>query len=211
MLPVLLANSIAADAGLIPGLAIFGPAMGLPLSVLAAFIERPFVTRSGFERNAIWFSLQANFVSLLIGYIATMIVIPLVMSPSGGLIGLIWPFLAVGVSIATERFYLTMRLRHGSVPWAPLTWGNIISALTCIAVMVFAAVLRDAAPHLSADLREHETAMNVGVVIASLLLLVGSFAAQSPQHGPQVITEQSHALEPAAGPDSNGESSTPAQ
>ncbi len=44
MFPTLLANSIAADAGLIPGLAIFGPAMGLPLSVLAAFIERPFVT-----------------------------------------------------------------------------------------------------------------------------------------------------------------------
>ena len=173
MLPVLLANAIAADAGLIPGLAIFGPAMGLPLSVLAGFIERPFVTRSGFERNAIWFSLQANFVSLLVGYFATMIVIPFVMSPSGGLVGLIWPFLAVGISIATERRYLAMRLRHGSVPWAPLTWGNIISALTCIAVMVLTAILRDAAPHLSADLREHSTAMNICVAIASLLLLVG--------------------------------------
>lgn len=210
-MPVLLANSIAADAGLIPGLAIFGPAMGLPLSVLAAFIERPFVTRSGFERNAIWFSLQANFVSLLIGYFATMIVIPLVMSPSGGLVGLVWPFLAVGISISTERLYLTIRLRHGVVPWTPMTWGNIISALTCIAVMVIAATLRDAAPQLSVDLREHETAMNVGVAIASLLLLVGSFAARVPQHGPQLTTEQSHALELAAGSDSNGESSPPAQ
>lgn len=211
MLPVLLANSIAADAGLIPGLAIFGPAMGLPLSVLAAFIERPFVTRSGFERNAIWFSLQANFISLLIGYFATMIVIPLVMSPSVGLVGLVWPFLAVGISIATERLYLTMRLRHGTVPWAPMTYGNIVSALTCIAVMVSAAVLRDAAPHVSADLREHETAMNVGAAIASLLLLVGSFAAQATQHGPQLTTEPSHALEPAVGPVSNGQSSPPAQ
>jgi hypothetical protein len=211
MMPALLANSIAADAGLIPGLAIFGPAMGLPLSVLAAFIERPFVTRSGFERNAIWFSLQANFVSLLIGYFATMVVIPLVMSPSVDLVGLVWPFLAVGISIATERLYLTMRLRHGVVPWAPITWGNIISALTCIAVMVIAATLRDAAPQLSADLREHETAMNVSVAVASLLLLVGSFAARAPQHGPQLTTEQSHALEPAAGLDSNGASSPPAQ
>ena len=188
-MPVLLANSIAADAGLIPGLAIFGPAMGLPLSVLAAFIERPFVTRAGFERNAIWFSLQANFVSLLIGYVATMFVIPLVMRPGGGMVVLAWPFLAVGISIATERLYLTKRLGHGIVPWTPIAWGNIISALSCIAVMLVAATLRDAAPQLSADLREHETAMNVGVAIASLLLLVGSFAAQAPPYGPQLITE----------------------
>jgi hypothetical protein len=67
---------------------------------------------------------------------------------------------------------------------------------------VLTAILRDAAPHLSADLREHATAMNICVAIASLLLLVGSFAAHAPQHGPQLATEQSHALEPAAGPDS---------
>lgn len=210
-MPALLANSIAADAGLIPGLAIFGPAMGLPLSVLAAFLERPFVSRSGFERNAIWFSLQANFVSLLIGYFATMIVIPLVMSPSGGLVGLVWPFLAIGISISTERLYLAMRLRHGVVPWAPMIWGNIISALTCIAVMVITATLRDAAPRLSANLRELETAMTAGVAIASLLLLVGSFAATTPQHGPQLTTEHPRALEPAVGPVSRGEPLPPAQ
>ena len=209
-MPVLFANSIAADAGLIPGLAIFGPAMGLPLSVLAAFIERPFVTRSGFGRNAIWFSLQANFVSLLIGYFATMIVIPLVMSPGGDLVGLVWPFLAVGISISTERLYLTMRLRDGVVSWALMTWGNIISALSCITVMLIAATLRDAAPRLSVDLRQYETAMNEGVAIASLLLLLGSFASRVPQHG-QGLTTESHALEPDAGSDSNGESSPSAQ
>ena len=58
MIPFLLANAIAADAGLIQGLAIFGPAMGV--SVLAAFIERPFVKRAGFGKSAIWFSLQAK-------------------------------------------------------------------------------------------------------------------------------------------------------
>ena len=39
--------------GLIPALAFVGPAMGLPLSVLAAFIERPFYTRAGVERQTI--------------------------------------------------------------------------------------------------------------------------------------------------------------
>ena len=34
----ILANTITADMGMIPGLAFVGPAMGLPLSVLAAFV-----------------------------------------------------------------------------------------------------------------------------------------------------------------------------
>jgi len=43
----LLADTITADMGWIPGLAFVGPAMGLPLSVLAAFLERPFYTLGG--------------------------------------------------------------------------------------------------------------------------------------------------------------------
>lgn len=210
-MPGLLANSIAADAGLIPGLAIFGPAMGLPLSVLAAFIERPFVTRAGFGKNAIWFSLQANFVSLLVGYLATMLVIPMVMSPGGGLVGLVWPFLAVGISISTERLYLAFRLKPGVVPWAPMAWGNIISALSCLAVMMMASTLRDAAPRFSANLREHEIALTAFAAIAGLSLLLGSFAAQSPQLAPQPIAARSDAPEPAVGPVCHGEPSPPAR
>ncbi len=160
--------------------------MGLPLSVLAAFIERPFITRAGVERNAIWFSLQANFVSLLVGYFATMIVIPIIMSPGGGIIGLTWPFLAVGISIATERWYLAIRLRKGGVPWGPLVGGNISSAVTCVAVLVLVANLRDSVPQLSEELGKHSTVMNLGVAIASFLLLAGSFAVQNPR----MTTEQ---------------------
>ena len=188
MIPILFANSIAADAGLIPGLAIFGPAMGLPLSVLAAFVERPFVTRAGFGKNAIWFSLQANFVSLLVGYVATMIVIPFIMSP-GVIVGLVWPFLAVGISIASERLYLEFRSRN-RCPWAPVAWGNIISAVTCVVVMVVAATLRGSVRQLCAVLRRHETVMNVGVAISSLFLLIGAFAARTPLSTLPVTTGQ---------------------
>jgi len=68
MTPIL-ANTITADMGLIPGLALAGPALGLPLSVFAAFLERPFISLAGVCSDAIWYSLQANFVSLLIGYV----------------------------------------------------------------------------------------------------------------------------------------------
>jgi hypothetical protein len=63
---VILANVITSDMGLIPGLAIAGPALGLPLSVLASFLERPFVSLAGVRRHAIWYSLQANCISLLV-------------------------------------------------------------------------------------------------------------------------------------------------
>jgi hypothetical protein len=198
MTAVLLANAIAADAGLIPGLAIFGPALGLPLSVLAAFIERPFVTRAGVGRNAIWFSLQANFVSLLFGYFATMVVVPFIMSPGGAVIALAWPFAAVGISVVTEHRYLAMRLRPAGVARAPIAWGNMLSAVTCIAVMVGAGLSRDAAPQLSVSLRQYETAMNIGVGVASLLLLVGSFVVQPPHHAASSTSDASPAIEPVA-------------
>jgi hypothetical protein len=110
MISPLFANVITADMGLIPGLAMFGPAMGLPLSVLAAFLERPFVTRAGFERNALWFSLQANFVSLLVGYVMTLGWIAIIIGPGGNdVLALLWPFCAVGLSIFTERWYRRWR------------------------------------------------------------------------------------------------------
>jgi hypothetical protein len=177
--------------------------MGLPLSVLAAFIERPFVTRAGFERNAIWFSLQANFVSLLVGYLATMVVIPLVMSPVVA-IGLIWPFVALGISVAIERQYLNMRLRNGLVSWAPIATGNVISAVVCIAVMVFAASLRDDVPHLCANLRNYEVPMNVSAAVGSLVLLVGSFAITNSSGSPRPTTEQSVGRGPADNADLSG-------
>lgn len=67
-----LANTITADMGMIPGLAFVGPAMGLPLSVLAAFVERPFYTLAGVKRHTIWYSLQANLVSLGVGFLAAL-------------------------------------------------------------------------------------------------------------------------------------------
>jgi|LakMenEpi03Aug12_release.lakeMendotaPanAssembly.Ray.scaffolds.fasta_scaffold845785_1 hypothetical protein len=194
MIPILLANAIAADAGLIPGLAIFGPAMGLPVSLLAAFIERPFVTRAGFGRSAMWFSLQANFVSLLVGYVGTLIVIPLVIEPNPA-IGLVWPFLAVGISIVTERQYLQSRLIHARVPWAPVAVANVVSSLVCIAVLVAASTLRESNRSLAAELRPYEMPGNLVVAACSLVLFVGSFAARAPSAGAQTPAEPPDAMD----------------
>jgi hypothetical protein len=190
----LLANSIAADAGLIPGLAIVGPAMGLPVSVLAAFIERPFVTRAGFGKSAIWFSLQANFVSLLVGYVATLVVLPFVMSPNIW-IGLVWPFLAVGISIVTERQYLNARLSPTHVPWLPIAVANVVSAASCIVVLIVAVNLRSMNRHWAIELRPYEGSLTVIAAAFSLLLMAGSFLASTPRQGEHKPTEPSDGAE----------------
>lgn len=194
MFPALFANSIAADAGLIPGLAIVGPAMGLPVSVLAAFIERPFVTRAGFGKSAIWFSLQANFVSLLVGYVATLVVIPFVMSPYIS-IGYAWPFVAVGISVVTERQYLNARLNPSRVPWLPIATANVISAVSCIAVLVLAVNLRNMNRRWAMELEPFEGLLTVIAAVFSLVLLVGSFFVSAPRQGEHNPTELNQGAE----------------
>jgi hypothetical protein len=56
----ILANTITADMGMISGLAFVGPAMGLPLSVLASFVERPFYALAGVKHHTIWYSLRSS-------------------------------------------------------------------------------------------------------------------------------------------------------
>lgn len=194
MIPALLANAIAADAGLIPGLAIFGPAMGLPVSVLAAFVERPFVTRAGYKKSAIWFSLQANFVSLLVGYVATIFVLPVIDSTNYA-VALAWPFLAVGISILTERHYLNARLSPNRVPWPPIVAANLISATACIAVLIVAASIRSNNRYWAAELRPYEVPLTVVAAALSLLLLIGSFYVRAPSPDTQQPTKPGHRAE----------------
>lgn len=107
MMPLpLVADVITADMGFFPGCALFGPAFGLPLSVLAAVLERPFYTRAGIKRWAVWYSLQANFVSLLVGYLLIFVTVPAFYA-----IGLLWFPVAVSISIIVERSYLVWRAR----------------------------------------------------------------------------------------------------
>src|SRR5262245_635604 len=117
---LLLANTLTADMGMIPGLAFVGPAMGLPLSVLAGFIERPFYTRAGVQRHALWYSLQANCVSLGFGFAATLLFMFLndLLHYAFDFFA-VWPFFAVCVSILVERTYLQ---RYANADPTPIRW-----------------------------------------------------------------------------------------
>jgi len=139
MITGILADTITADMGLIPGLGIIGPLFGLPLSVMAAFIERPFLTAAGLKRDTIWYSIQANFVSLLAGYPLVFLAAGLADLGEGAL--LLWPFAAVLISTAIERAYINKRVGGPVLPFRWALAANFVSALTCVLILVPVAAL----------------------------------------------------------------------
>jgi len=153
---IVLANTITADMGMIPGLGFLGPAMGLPLSVLAAVVERPFYTLAGVRRNTIWYSLQANLVSLGVGFVGT-----LVAAPMGDAMYTVWPFLAVAVSIVVERNYLQRRVSPNVVIWEWTILGNMLSAALCVAILYFIVYLRNAYPAWDHRMRPYAPTIQV--------------------------------------------------
>jgi hypothetical protein len=183
MIAYLFANAIAADAGLVPGLAIFGPAFGLPLSVLAGFLERPFVSRAGVTSHALWYSLQANFVSLMVGYLATFVVIPVLMSGQGHAFIIAWPFVATSLSIIVERNYLRLRSPSHCARWGWIIAGNLFTAAVCIAVLVVVEWARNNYPYEPYRLRPYEHSMTIVAVLGSALVFVMSFFATRESRG----------------------------
>ncbi len=180
---LVLANTITADMGLIPGLAFVGPGMGLPLSVLASFIERPFYSRAGVGSHTIWYSLQANLVSLFVGFFALIVcgflgsaVFTSVASSDMALV-LLWPFVAVAVSTVVERGYIGSRLRTGGLGWGWSAAGNVVSAASCVVLLFCVAGLRDGCPQLVAFLRPAVWPLWWASFGGSAVLFVVSFVA----------------------------------
>jgi hypothetical protein len=173
---LILANTITADMGMIPGLAFVGPAMGLPLSVLAAFVERPFYLLAGVKRHTIWYSLQANLLSLGVGFVATFIA-ALVTDSMRQYYALfeVWPFLAVCVSILVERWYLQSRARPNFVKWGWSALGNILSAALCVGVLFLVVYLRSTFPDLRQTLRPYAGPLQIIAFVGSAVLFAVSF------------------------------------
>jgi hypothetical protein len=172
MIPVL-ANVITADMGLIPGLAFVGPAMGLPLSVLAAFIERPFYSRGGVPAHAIWYSLQANLVSLIAGFVLLLVfgclASAVCLGASDTAFFVAWPLLAVCLSSVIERAYIARRMGSGGVSWGWAAAGNVLSAAVCVGTLVAVGWLRTNRPGLRLLVQPYAPALNI-------LALAGSCA-----------------------------------
>ncbi len=56
---------ISTTTALIPGAGFLAPWVPLTMAILYGFIERPIYSAAGYRTNTLWYSLQANFLTML--------------------------------------------------------------------------------------------------------------------------------------------------
>jgi hypothetical protein len=167
-----MANVIGPSAGFFPGFLPLALWLALPASVLAAFLERPFVSRAGVRNHALWYSLQANLVSLAVGYLTLPVAIEMIyLNP------FLWSPVAVAASIWCEGTYYRLRGLKGTRPlrWRPVIWGNVVSSLVLLFLPGIAAWLRQADSSLTWRLAPYEAGLLWGGVAGSIALFAVSF------------------------------------
>jgi hypothetical protein len=158
------ANVIAPTAYFWPGILPMMLGMALPATVLAAVIERPFVTRAGVTKHALWYSLQANLMSLAIGYALMPVAAEAIYS-----IGPLWSLIAVAISIVSETVYY----RQWWVPKAELDWrwvatGNVVSSVVLLLLPVIALQIKYDLPSAERMLDPYQGALFWGSVSVSV-------------------------------------------
>jgi hypothetical protein len=165
-----LANSIAPTVYFWPGVLPLTLGLAVPASVLAAFLERPFVTAAGVRSSALRHSLRANAISLVVGYLTLPIGLPALYT-----VGPIWwSVAAVALSVLSEGWYLSSRA-NSPFRWGPVVWGNLFSSVVLLSLPYAATENNNASPELVWHLEPHHTWMCWGSVVGGILMFVGSF------------------------------------
>ena len=167
-----LANVIAPSAGFMPGLLPLALWLALPASVLAAFLERGFVTRAGVRRDALWFALQANLLSLAVGYLLLPVALVFLYSAP-----LLWCAAAVSISVLAEGEYYRLRaLREPQqLRWKWVILGNLCSSLVLLALPLTANAIKRRNPTLVWELEPYHDTLLWGSVAGSALLFAAAW------------------------------------
>jgi hypothetical protein len=164
-----LANSISPTVGFVPGFQPFGLTLALPMTVLAGILEGPFVARAGVREHARWYSLQANFVSLLLGYLMLPIAVPALYT-----IGVLWSVPAICVSIVSEGYYYRLFVvpRDSRLKWRWVIAGNLFSNLVLLAIPFLANSAQRFWPYLLWDIEPYMEGLTLVTLLGSLAAFV---------------------------------------
>lgn len=169
--PTVFANSIAPTAYFMPGVLPMMLGMAVPASVLAAFLDRPFVKWAGVRERTLWYSLQANLVSLVIGYITMPVGIYAIYT-----IGPLWSIIAVAMSVISEGCYYQRRCAEGTnIRWLPVVAGNVFSSFVLVFLPGVTLLIKKEIPSLEMNLAPYQGALLWGSVGVCGLLFVASF------------------------------------
>jgi hypothetical protein len=165
------ANAIAPSAYFWPGVLPLMLGMAFPATVLAAIIERPFVTRAGITKHALWYSLQANLLSLAIGYASMPLAARAIYT-----IGPLWSLIAIVISIVSETvYYQQWWVPKDSLEWRWVAAGNVISSVVVLLLPVVALMIKTGQQNLERVLAPYQDLLFWGSVSASIALFSISF------------------------------------
>ncbi len=163
------ANGISPYVYFWPGIISITLVYAFPASLLAAFIERPFLTAAGIKRRPLVLSLRANFVSTIVGILLIPIGYPALYT-----IGPLWCLAAFGVSCLVEVFYLR-RFSRQSFTWGWAVVGNTVSGAVLMILPPTAIAIRQNNYQLASSLEPHEGWMALSSLGVSVALFLASF------------------------------------
>jgi hypothetical protein len=191
---VLLLVSLTAEAALanaispvlyVPGLVLISPLVGLPATLAAAVLERPFVSLAGIQRHAIARSIRANLLSWLVGLPFSFFAVA---SPGEGAL-LFFAILAVLISIAIEGgYYLRVLERQGAV--LRFRWvvaANVLSSALLIGLSFAPGILRSRYPRLEFVVEPHQPTLYW--ILAAISVALVAFALRPLGKGQPAVPE----------------------
>ncbi len=164
------ANSISPYVYFWPGIISIAVMYAFPASLLAAFIERPFLTYAGIRRRPLVLSLRANFVSTIVG----IVLIP-IGYPALYVLGPVWCLAAFCISCFVEISY-HRRFSHQSFTWSWAIGGNAASSLTLMLLPVVAIAIAHNQYALASSLEPHQTWLILTSLGTSVIVFLVSFA-----------------------------------
>jgi hypothetical protein len=128
------ADAISPYAFFWSGIGTINPVLAFPASLLAAFVERPFLTAAGLERRALVLSLRANFLSTIVGIVLTPVAIPALY-----VVGPFWYLAAFVVSVVVEGVYLRRFDNRLGLPVAFVA--NLVSSVLLLGIWPVATAI----------------------------------------------------------------------
>lgn len=164
------ANSLSPYVYFWPGIISITLVYAFPASLLAAFLERPFLTAAGIKRRPLVLSLRANFLSTIVGILLIPIGYPALYA-----IGPLWCIAAFGVSCAVEILYLR-RFAQQSFTWGWAVAGNAISSAVLMILPPIAIAIRQNNYQLAWSLEPHQVWLSWWSLGVSVALFLVSFA-----------------------------------
>jgi hypothetical protein len=203
------ADSISPYVFFWPGVISIMLVYAFPASVLAAFLERPFLTAAGINHRALILSLRANFLSAVVG----ILLIPVgFFAIFAFQIGLLWCLFSFAVSCTVEIAYL--RRFPDRLAWGWVIAGNAFSSVVLMLLPPIAMVIKQNYYRLAWSLEPHETWLKWASLASSLALFLISFAWRVPydrERGAEVRTSRTEGKLPqwltsnGQSPDDNGD------